>query len=527
MGKPRTSWLNTLILGKKSSKPPIDENQPQTERKSKLKRRWSFGKSSAQSKASDTFLDRKGMSFTMKDKVPEIPDSEQVMGVVAADAVAGSDGKFHSPSLELSPAPKEELDLSAVRKREEWAAIKLQTAFRRHMGRRRLKGVVRLQALVRGHIVRRQARTTLRCVQAVVRVQARVRARRVRMSEEGQAVQQKLRQRQQQDLHSKEPMGDRDSSNGTLHELHAKMGSVKEGVAKRERALAYAFSRQLWRSAQKEDSLVIDSERDESHWGWSWLERWMAARPWETVFLDGNEVDSECNSVTRNPENDLKVSQDDSGKLKTTKNQAKLISEPLADTLSSCSVTLAVPKLGSNISTKSSALSEFDQTVNSTSSVQHSLVPSSITAVGISAVTNTSICAMGRKESTSAVLGQETTKTVSNGGFVHTEEQLVKKDNALSRPQSRTSRTRRSFSGPLKVAYGESNNILGSVPSYMANTESSKAKVRLHSNTRPKAEEEEKLSPVLKRRTSLPMETKQSSAPMRALRSSSAKGLTC
>ena len=59
---------------------------------------------------------------------------------------------------------------------------------------RALKGLVRLQALVRGHAVRKQAAITLRCMQALVRVQARVRARRVRLALENQTAQQKLQQ---------------------------------------------------------------------------------------------------------------------------------------------------------------------------------------------------------------------------------------------------------------------------------------------------------------------------------------------
>lgn len=49
--------------------------------------------------------------------------------------------------------------------------------------------MVRLQAIFRGRQVRKQAAVTLRCMQALVRVQARVRARSVRMSPEGLAVQ--------------------------------------------------------------------------------------------------------------------------------------------------------------------------------------------------------------------------------------------------------------------------------------------------------------------------------------------------
>lgn len=43
-----------------------------------------------------------------------------------------------------------------------------------------LKNVIKLQAAVRGHLVRRHAVGTLRCVQAIVKMQALVRARRAR-----------------------------------------------------------------------------------------------------------------------------------------------------------------------------------------------------------------------------------------------------------------------------------------------------------------------------------------------------------
>lgn len=55
-----------------------------------------------------------------------------------------------------------------------------------------LKGIIRLQALVRGHLVRRQAVATLQCMHAIVKFQALVRGRIVRLSDVGREVHDKF-----------------------------------------------------------------------------------------------------------------------------------------------------------------------------------------------------------------------------------------------------------------------------------------------------------------------------------------------
>lgn len=56
---------------------------------------------------------------------------------------------------------------------------------------RALKGIIRLQALIRGHLVRRQAVATLGSMLGIVKFQALVRGRRVRHSDVGLEVQKK------------------------------------------------------------------------------------------------------------------------------------------------------------------------------------------------------------------------------------------------------------------------------------------------------------------------------------------------
>ncbi|KAI3959181.1 hypothetical protein MKX01_023857 [Papaver californicum] len=153
-------------------------------------------------------------------------------------------------------------------KLEEVSAVVIQSAIRGYLAKRKLlkqKNVIKLQAAVRGHLVRNQAVGTLRCVQAISKMQVLVRARRAR--HEASAIETK--------------------SDG--HE-------VKENsdTSSTEKLLSNAFARQIMQSTANKKQIHIKCDPLKQDSAWQWLDRWMSV---SSSDLEPNK--QQCTTVSQ------------------------------------------------------------------------------------------------------------------------------------------------------------------------------------------------------------------------------------
>ncbi|KAL7091465.1 hypothetical protein ACP275_12G107900 [Erythranthe tilingii] len=243
-----------------------------------------FGKKSSKSNSSEQRELSK--SASKKEPIPTlIVDTPQISNEVPLPISIIDEGESAKlPNDELvSSSAKQDADIvgmssdpgppnGAENIRLEQAATVVQASFRNYQARtsfETLKGIVRMQAIVRGHLVRRQAIATLFCVQSIVKFQAVMRGRIVRQS----AIASGLCKRQS--------LVEKDAK-------HTDYSKTENSGA--DNLLKNAFVYSLLSSSSTAMPLRLQYGPSEPNSAWEWLIRWSVSKVWAPHYSEQHET---------------------------------------------------------------------------------------------------------------------------------------------------------------------------------------------------------------------------------------------
>ncbi|WJX40477.1 hypothetical protein P8452_27945 [Trifolium repens] len=272
MGKKGSSWFSSVKKVFKSS----SKDSPVPENKKEKEENWQH--EAAEEVSLEHFPAYSSPDITNEGSTTSTPMTEERNHAIAY-AVATAAAAEAAVTAAQAAARVVRLAGYGRNYKEEKAAILIQSYYRGYLARRALralKGLVRLQALVRGHNVRKQAQMTMRCMQALVRVQGRVRARRLQLTHE----------KHHRTLEEQHPVTMFDTSGWDYRRQSSH--KIKENdfrkygtTMNKDKPLPYAFNHQQ----QQKQYLHIDpsvddiesygNERARAQLDWNWLERWM------------------------------------------------------------------------------------------------------------------------------------------------------------------------------------------------------------------------------------------------------------
>ncbi|XP_074571485.1 protein IQ-DOMAIN 32-like [Curcuma longa] len=264
MGKPASSCFKIMGCGGGGGDAvENDDLLPEEAATSADKRRWSFRKRSSKHRVLSNTVISEPISVCSSKENQELPTANfQSPNFSFPEAVQEQEKQTKTSQLpseisntEATSALSNRIATPVGPTLSESIVVIFQAYIRGYLAREelhKLKCIVKLQAIVRGYLVRKQAIGTLQCIQAIIRMQALVRARITRQ------LVKKLRS----------------ADNGNFQEEGDSFNKPDKSLI--NKLLKNSFARQLLEITPRKKTIIIKCGPSESDSVWKWLKRWTA-----------------------------------------------------------------------------------------------------------------------------------------------------------------------------------------------------------------------------------------------------------